>query len=107
MYPRSKFSEKIFSPKQGYLSAVNTFDIGNAALELGAGRKTKEDIIEPKAGIIFYPSIGNRIKKGEIIAEIFTDNKKAVDISKELIYNALTLSKEKPVIPELIKKIII
>lgn len=105
-YPKSKYTENIYSPKQGYLISVNTFDIGNAALELGAGRKTKEDVIEPKAGIIFYPSIGDRLKKGEVIAEIFTDNKKSIDKAKELIYDSVSFSDSKPVIPKLIKKVI-
>jgi len=35
-----------------------------AAIELGAGRLKKEDVIDHKAGIIFYPKIGEFIKKG-------------------------------------------
>ena len=63
-YPKSKFSEIIKANSSGYLSSVNNYDIGMAALELGAGRKTKDDKIDPKAGIIFNYKIGDTINKG-------------------------------------------
>ncbi|MCK7525369.1 MAG: hypothetical protein MZV64_51050 [Ignavibacteriales bacterium] len=37
-----------------------------AAIDLGAGRKTKDDKIDPKAGIIFNYKIGDIINKGVI-----------------------------------------
>jgi len=37
------------------------------SLQLGAGRLTKDDKIDPKAGIIFYPKIGDKIKRGEVM----------------------------------------
>ena len=56
-YPKSKYSQRIFAPKNGYLDSINNYEIGMAALELGAGRFTKDDNIDPKAGIIFHPKI--------------------------------------------------
>ena len=40
-YPKSKFREVIKSSSAGYLSEVNTYELGMAAIDLGAGRKTK------------------------------------------------------------------
>lgn len=105
-YPKSKFSAKILSPENGYLFSINNYEIGMAALELGAGRITKEDQIDLKAGIIFYPKIGNQISKGDVIAEIFTDNKAKIATAKNKILNSLTFSKNNISKPKLIKKII-
>ena len=105
-YPKSKFTEKIRSPKNGYLSAINNYDIGMAALELGAGRRTKDDKIDPKAGIIFYPKIGNQINKGDVIAEVFTDNKAKLPIACNKILNSLTFKNTKTKKLKIIKKII-
>ena len=106
IYPKSKFSEKIFAPKSGYLSSINNYDIGMAALELGAGRRTKDDKIDPKAGIIFYPKIGNQINKGDVIAEVFTDNKAKLAVACNKILNSLTFSNTKTKKLKIIKKII-
>jgi pyrimidine-nucleoside phosphorylase len=105
-YPKSRFSEKILSPQTGYLSSINNYDIGMAALELGAGRRTKDDKIDPKAGIIFYPKIGNQISQGDVIAEVFSDHKTKIEIALNKILDSLTFSSEKIKKQKLIKKII-
>ena len=73
-YPKSKFVKKVRSVKNGYLKEINTYQIGMASLELGAGRRTKDDMIDYKAGIIFYKKIGAFINKGEIICELHSDS---------------------------------
>ena len=106
MYPKSKYSERILSPQSGYLASINNYEIGMAALELGAGRKTKEDKIDPKAGIIFYPKIGSQVKKEDVIAEIFSDNKTKLELARNKIISSLTFSKSKVSKLKLIKKIL-
>ena len=105
-YPKSKYTGKIFASKNGYLKSVDNYEIGMSGVELGAGRLTKEDKIDPKAGIIFYPKIGDKIKKGELIAEIFTDKREKLKLVKEKILNALSFSSKQVIKPKLIQKII-
>jgi len=105
-YPKSKYTGKIYASKTGYLKSVNNYEIGMSGVELGAGRLTKEDKIDPKAGIIFYPKIGNKIKKGELIAEIFTDKREKLKPVKEKILSALSFSSKQVIKPKLIQKII-
>ncbi|MDH7605284.1 MAG: thymidine phosphorylase [Melioribacter sp.] len=102
-YPRAKFHEKIYSEKTGYVQSINTYEIGIVSSELGAGRLTKEDNIDPKAGIIFYPKIGDKIKKGDIIAEIFTDRKESIDNATKKILSSIKISKSKSKKAKLIK----
>lgn len=105
-YKKSKYSEKIYADKSGSLKAIDNYQIGMASLELGAGRLTKEDKIDPKAGIIFNSKIGNKINKGDVIAEIYTDNKSSIDKVKERILSAVEFSKEKVKTPKLIKAVL-
>ncbi len=70
-YPKSKFKEVIKANSTGYLSEVNTYELGMAAIDLGAGRKTKDDKIDPKAGIIFNYKIGDTINKGVVLLSCF------------------------------------
>ncbi|MCX7798476.1 MAG: thymidine phosphorylase [Melioribacter sp.] len=105
-YPKSKFHEKIYSDRTGFITHIDTYQIGIASTELGAGRITKEDKVDPKAGIIFYPKIGTKINKGDIIAEIFTDKEEKIPLVKNKILNSLVISKEKYQKYKLIKKII-
>lgn len=105
-YPESKFRTKIKSMKSGYIKEINTYNFGMASLELGAGRRTKEDMIDPKAGIILYKKIGDKIVAGEIFCEIHTDSKSKMKTAEETILNSIIISKSKPRIPKLIHKVI-
>ena len=105
-YPKSKVVEMVYFNKSGYIKEINTFGLGMAALELGAGRMRKEDKIEPKAGIIFYPKIGDKIKAGDLIAEIRCESPQKADLAKERLYNIVKTSASKVSRPKLIKKII-
>ncbi len=105
-YPKAKVVDKVVCIEEGYLKSVNNFEIGMAALELGAGRKTKEDEIDFKAGIIFNKKIGDLVKKGEIIAELHTSSEAKYKNVKSDFYNYLEFSSQKILPPELIKKTI-
>ena len=106
-YPKSKFIKKIKVNKSGYIKSIDNYQIGMAALELGAGRKTMTDKIDPKAGIIFNIKIGDKIKKGAIIAEVHSNSTLKIDIAKNMILNSIKYSNRKVIKPKLIKKIII
>ncbi len=105
-YPKPKFSEEIKATENGYVKSLNNYEIGMAALELGAGRLTKDDVIDPKSGIIFYPKIGSHVQKGDVIAKLYTDKKKAIDRAKGRINNSIVLSEQKTKKVKLIKTII-
>src|SRR3989339_80431 len=102
-YPKSKIHESLIADKTGYIKTINNYEVGMASLELGAGRITMEDKIDPKAGIIFYPKIGTKIKKGEVIAELYTDRKEKIDSVKKKLLSAIIVSNQKTQFVKLIK----
>jgi thymidine phosphorylase len=106
IYPKPKFVKKVRSVKKGFINEMNTYQIGMASLELGAGRLTKEDKIDPKAGIIFYRKIGDYVKNGDIICELHSDYKIKIKSSERIIIDSIKFSIAKPTLQKLIKKII-
>ena len=105
-YPPAKYKKILRSETDGVISKMNAYEIGMAALELGAGRKTKEDVIDPKAGIIIRKKIGDAVQKGETLAELFSDSKKGLSLGGEKYFNALTIENKRVRKPKLIKEII-
>jgi pyrimidine-nucleoside phosphorylase len=105
-YPKSKIHEKLFAGKNGFLESTDNYQIGMASLELGAGRMTMADKIDPKAGIIFHPKIGMKIKKGDLIAELFTDKKEKVDEVKKKLLSSIKLSSTRPAPLKLVKSLL-
>ena len=105
-YSKAKFVEKIAAKEDGYLKETDNYRIGIAGLELGAGRKTKEDIIDPKAGIIINFKIGDFVKKGSIIAELHSSSAIKMNFVKNWFPEVFTFSKEPVKKMKLIKKTI-
>jgi len=105
-YPKSRFVQKIRSKKPGFLREINTYQIGMASLELGAGRMTKEDKIDPKAGIILYKKLGDHLKTGDVICELHSDSKSKIKSAEQIILESLKFSNAEPTLPKLIKKVI-
>lgn len=57
--------------RSGYLNQIKTLDLGKYVMELGAGRQTKEDIIDYGVGIVLHVNCGDYINEGDIIATIY------------------------------------
>lgn len=105
-YSKAAHIRKVRSARSGYLQSMDTYKIGMASLELGAGRKTKNDAIDYKAGIIIHKKIGDFVKAGDIICELYSDSGKKMKFAEEIFLSALRFSKTKPKKPRLIKRII-
>ena len=106
-YPKPKYSKKIHSKINGFIKEMNTYQIGMASLELGAGRKRKEDKIDYKAGIIFNKKMGDYLNREDIICQVYSDSKTKLKTAVEMILNSIIFSKAKSQIPKLIKKVIL
>ena len=80
----------------GYLAAMATEEIGIAALLLGAGRETKEAEIDPAVGIWLERRIGDEVKKGEPLAQLYVTSRSETDEARRRFTGALTILPEKP-----------
>jgi len=92
------------STENGYIETIDALKIGVAASRLGAGRETKEDIIDLFVGIDLHKKIGDRVQKGDVIATLYV-NEKGVDEALSLMKEAVNVGPNKLSI-DLIKKTI-
>ena len=106
-YPKSKYSRNVHSVKNGFVKEIDTYQLGMASLGLGAGRRTKEDKIDFRAGIILKKKIGDYIKMDDIICEVFSESRTKMKTAEEMILNSIIFSKTKSQILKLIKKVIL
>ncbi|HPN39037.1 MAG TPA: thymidine phosphorylase, partial [Melioribacteraceae bacterium] len=104
-YPKAKYSAIVKFNSYGYVKGIDTYNLGMASLLLGAGRLKKEDVIDFKAGIIFTPKIGDFLKEGDVIAELFSSRKITQDDINKVI-SSIELSEEKVKPAKLIHKVI-
>ena len=95
LLPQSKEVMEVFSEKEGYISKIKAEEIGKAAMIIGAGRATKEDVIDHAVGIKILKKVGDKVNKNEKIAEIYYNDSKNVENSKNMILDAYVILEEK------------
>ena len=102
--PSAKYQVEFKAKKDGYITEIIANEIGVASMMLGAGRQTKEDVIDLGVGIVLNKKVGEHVEKGGNILTIHTNTKEIDDILYKLD-NSITIE-SKGEAPTLIHKII-
>ena len=95
LLPQASIAEEIKAPKSGYVSRIEAEEVGISAMMLGAGRETKEDILDLSAGIILTKKVGDYVNEGDIIATMYLNKEEKLKSAKERFINAYTIVDEK------------
>lgn len=72
--PSAKYKIHVKSEKDGFIKYMNAENIGKYALELGAGRETKDSEINLAVGIVLEKKVDDKVSVGDVLAVIHTDN---------------------------------
>lgn len=102
LFPKAKHEYEIKAQKDGYISHMDAEKIGLASCELGAGRKTKTDIIDLCAGLVLSKKTGDFVKCGDVIATLYTNNENLIQKAEEIFLSSLEFSDKEPQKTELI-----
>ena len=92
-FDKAKYEYKIYAQNEGYVKSIVALDLGVAAMKLGAGRATKDDIIDYTAGLILNKKVGDKVNKGELLITAYTNKENVNDVLKE-IEDSFEISKE-------------
>jgi thymidine phosphorylase len=95
LYEVSKHVIQVKSARNGTISAIDTYQLGLDAIALGAGRKSLNDKIDPKAGLVVHKHIGDKIEKGETLVTLHTDHGKTAEELKTVLSQRFVISEEK------------
>jgi len=95
-YPSAKIITSVKAKKSGYITEMDAFAMGMVSLELGAGRRRKEDDIDPAAGFVLHKKVGDSVEENETLATLHTNNDAVISDCKDGMLKAITLSENKP-----------
>ncbi len=87
---------------QGVLAGIDTYRLGVASAELGAGRKTKEDAIDPSAGIWMHKRLGDDIKKDDKLCTLYTNDENKLNAALEALQGSIQLFAQPCAKPKLV-----
>ena len=106
LFGEAKYSADIKAERDGYIASADAEKIGIAAMRLGAGRETKESIIDPRAGIILAKKPGDKVTAGDVIATLHTERKETLEGASALMAEAIGYSEDMPRAQKMILDII-
>jgi len=92
LMPQASIVSTLHANNEGVLSATDCKRLGEVAGMLGAGRLTKDDVIDPAVGFIIKKRIGDTIKKGDALFEIHANDEKRAEQAAHSLEQCLTLS---------------
>ncbi|WP_314761065.1 pyrimidine-nucleoside phosphorylase [uncultured Abiotrophia sp.] len=105
LLPQARYHIPFLAQSSGVVSQWVADEVGVAAMMLGAGRETKEDIIDPAVGIELCVKVGDSIQAGQPLAILHSNRE---DVSEVLARLSAAVSiADSAQVPELIRKVIV
>jgi pyrimidine-nucleoside phosphorylase len=84
------------APRDGVVTRLGALDIGNAALDLGAGRRTKADAIDHAVGVLCFAKRGDAVLAGDDLAEVHARDDAAAERTVEAVLAAYEIGDDAP-----------
>lgn len=102
--PTRSATARVCTPEgvRGYVAGIDAFALGSIAVEMGVGRITQTDSVDPNAGILLCRKPGDAVMPGEVIAELYTAKTSDAPRFELAVQQAFHFSEEAPEIPPLL-----
>jgi pyrimidine-nucleoside phosphorylase len=96
LLPRAPVIREVRAPRQGIVTRLAALPIGVAALELGAGRRTKDDRIDHAVGIVCSAKRGQGVEAGQVLADVHARDEDTAASAAEAVLAAYEISSNPP-----------
>lgn len=94
--PEAPVRMPVPAPRDGVVARVGALGVGIAALELGAGRRTKADTIDHAVGVVCFAKRGDTVLAGDDLAEVHARDESAAGEAVGAVLAAYELADEAP-----------
>src|ERR1035437_8967294 len=101
--PSARLSAALETPEAGVVAAIEALAVGEAARALGAGRKRKDEAIDPAAGVRLHHKVCDKVRRSEPWATVYAADQAHLDAGSTLMRSALRLSDSSAEPPALIR----
>jgi pyrimidine-nucleoside phosphorylase len=94
LLPAAPLIRTFASPSAGWVARVDARSVGDAALELGAGRRRKSDALDPSVGLRILAAVGDRVEAGSPLVEIHARDAESAARAERTLRSACLVSPE-------------
>jgi thymidine phosphorylase len=100
--PHAPVVRELVAPRDAWLAALETRDVGFAANALGAGRRRLGDPVDPAVGFVFRAKTGDEVARGEPWVEIHAASEPAAADATRRLEALVTWSQDRPALLPLV-----
>jgi len=94
--PRAPFVTEVRAPRAGIVTRVAALPIGIASLELGGGRRQKDDTIDHSVGVVCSAKRGQTVAAGQVLADVHARDEESAARAVETVAAAYEIGDEAP-----------
>jgi pyrimidine-nucleoside phosphorylase len=94
--PAAPVVHEVLAGTDGFVRSIGAVDVGMAALRLGAGRRTKEDVIDHAVGVVCLRKRGDAVTSGDVLAEVHARDAEAAERASAEVQAAYEIGPEAP-----------
>jgi thymidine phosphorylase len=87
--PTARVMLPLAAPRDGFIAAMDTREIGLAIVELGGGRRRASDAVDGRVGVSQLQPIGARVRAGEPLLQVHAQSREAAAMAISRIASAV------------------
>lgn len=104
--PQAAEQYTVCAEKNGYISSIQSEEVGLACLELGAGRTAGHDAIDYGAGVELHAFVGNAVQEGQPLFTVHGSTQELCRKAAARILACTQITQEQPVPAPMLYKVI-
>jgi pyrimidine-nucleoside phosphorylase len=94
LLPQAKAVEIYSAPRRGFIGRVEPRAIGKVIIDMGGGRATMEDVVDPSVGLVITAKPGDWVEAGEPIGTIFAADRAGIEVARYALGSAISIADE-------------
>jgi pyrimidine-nucleoside phosphorylase len=104
--PCARVTARVTAPRDGYVQALDAMFVGRLVVQLGGGRTRAEQTIDPTVGVVLHKKPGDRVRRGEPIAELHLSARDQLRATRTALLAAYTIGPRRTKPPDLVLDVI-
>jgi pyrimidine-nucleoside phosphorylase len=94
--PRAPIVREVLASRAGIVTRLGALEIGIASLELGGGRRTKDDEVDHAVGVVCSAKRGQTVEEGQVLADVHARDEESAVIAAERVQRAYSITDQPP-----------
>jgi len=102
LLPAARQQTEFLAPSSGHIARIDSYAVGMAAIDTGAGRRKKEDAVAYGSGFVFHANVGDKIRKGQKLVTVHSDRPERTPAVLERLAQAIRIGPQPAAKPKMI-----